>query len=633
MDRIDFGSRPRGDLKSRFIDDSQTRHFLDHPQATADLIKKEFPDNVQATINVADKICRHEFLFLGQEVAFGEDIDWHWMPDGDGSWPNQHVDGYPKSSYYGEDRPGDIKYPWELGRHQFFVTLGKAYHYTGDERYAEAFTHQLIHWRKTNPLRHGIHWISEMEFAIRIISWSNAFQLFKDSPHFQADGLDPFILGLYEHALYLDRTLTTHWLVANNHLLGETAGLFAFSVLFPQFRESARWQRKALRVFADALESQVFPDGVNKEQATGYHRFVLDFVWLVVRLGELNNIKLPTIVYDRLEKMLEYERAVIPPNGLVPQVGDCDDGRAFILSESDSFFDFRGWQAVGAVQFDRPDFARAAECGNEEALWLLNVEGWKQFKSIVPADEPRHSVCFEQGGHCVLRSGDQAGDTYVFVRSGAFGLGGDGSCVHSHADILAPIIHWKGVPLTVDAGTYAYYCPTSERDRMRSTSMHNTMAPLSIEQANMMPIFNWEIVPETEIAEWETDARATSFRGKLTAPGQYTHERCMMLKTQSAELTIEDTLTLANADDHQDIVWHMLFHSDISIQVEDTNALVILRNDDKIIRMQFDGFGGHQVRRCAYSPSYGVLHEGDMLELVVAQANVAQTSVTFTSMT
>ncbi len=628
---IDFGSAPIGDLKARFIDNPAAQHFLDQPQAVADRVKTVFPDNVRATLQEADKLCRHEFSFLGRDVAFGDEIDWHWMPDGDGSWPNRHVDGYPKSSYYGEDRPGDIKYPWELGRHQYFVTLGKAYRYTGDERYAEEFTRQLIHWRETNPLRHGIHWISEMEFGIRIISWTNAFQLFKSSPYFQQHGLEPFLLGLYEHALYLDRTLTTHWLVANNHLLGESAGLFAFAVLFPQFRESAGWQRKALRVFADALGSQIFPDGVNKEQATGYHRFVLDFVWLVVRLGEANTIKLPKIVYERMERMLEYECAIIPPNGIVPQIGDCDDGRAFILSETDPFFDFRGWQAAGAVQFNRPDFARAAEGGNEEALWLLGADAWERFKSMTPDNNARQSVCFKGGGHSVLRTGDGADDTYVFVRCGEYGLGGSGSCVHSHADILAPIIHWQGIPLTVDAGTYAYYCPTAERDRLRSTSVHNTMAPLDVEQATMMPIFNWETIPQAEITEWTTRDGATSFSGRLTVENGFTHVRKIELNAQPRELLIEDSLTLAKADERNAFVWRMLFHQDITVSVENETDIVLSHNDIFRIRVHHNGFDECRVREFGYSPSYGIHHQGSMLELVVAPANEAETSVTFRS--
>ena len=624
---IDFGSATVGDLKARFVDSPAAHHFLDQPQAVADLVKTEFPDNVYATIQKADKLCQHEFSFLGRDIAFGEEIDWHWMPDGDGSWPNRHVDAYPKSSYYGEDRPGDIKYPWELGRHQYFVTLGKAYLYTGDERYAEEFTRQLIHWRETNPLRHGIHWISEMEFGIRIISWTNAFQFFRDSPYFRQHGLEPFMLGLYEHALYLDRTLTTHWLVANNHLLGETAGLFAFAVLFPEFRESAGWQRKALRVFADALQSQIFPDGVNKEQATGYHRFVLDFIWLVVRLGEANGVRLPNVIYERMERMLEYECAVSPPNGIVPQVGDCDDGRAFVLSESVPFFDFRGWQAAGAVQFNRPDFARAAEGGNEEALWLLGADAWGQFKSMTPDDNARKSVRFKDGGHCVLRTGDSKDDTYVFVRCGEYGLGGSGSCVHSHADILALIIHWQGIPLTVDAGTFAYYCPTAERDRMRSTSMHNTIAPLDVEQATMMPIFNWTTIPRAEVNEWALGDDAISFSGRLTVENRYTHDRRIRLEQNPQVLTIEDFLALVNSENRNDLVWRMLFFDDIALFDGDEDYILLSRNGVDFARLHHDGFCERTMRRIAYSSSYGIVRDGTLLELVAPRTSSVRSIV------
>jgi len=33
----------------------------------------------------------------------------------------------------------DVKVPWELSRHQHFVTLGQAFVLTGDEKYAREF--------------------------------------------------------------------------------------------------------------------------------------------------------------------------------------------------------------------------------------------------------------------------------------------------------------------------------------------------------------------------------------------------------------------------------------------------------------------------------------------------------------
>lgn len=613
-DRIDYGACARGDYVGCFITRCGTQHVLDEAPATAARVARLFPDAHAKLIEQADGICANRFQFLGQDVAFGGEIDWFWAPDADRSWPVKHVDAFTKSEFMGQTAAADIKYPWELGRHQFWVTLGQAFAATGDERYAEAFTRQLLHWLEQNPLRQGIHWLSEMEFGIRLISWSNAFRLFRHSPYFQERALERFLHGLYLHATYLDRTLTTHWLVANNHLIGETAGLFAFGVLFPQFKEAARWRARALAVFTDALVSQVYPDGVNREQATGYHRFVLDFVLLVVDLAQRNGHKMPPVVLQRLEAMLEYERDIIAPDGTVPQIGDCDDGRGFVLSAAVPFFDFRGWQAVGAVLFDRADFARAAAGGNDEALWFLGPEGWDRYAAMVPEPAPRPSRLFRDGGHCVLRTGDGPGATYLFVRCGDFGLGSDGSCVHSHADMLAPVLHWQGRPFLADSGTYAYYCGTEVRDPFRGAAAHNALIPRGADQAEMFPIWNWGRVPRTRVLGFEGADVESRLDAELVSAEGYRHRRLFVLHRATPRLVIEDAWDVAPQWAHAPIDAFLHLMPGLSLRLED-GAGIVEGNALAPVRISWTGFNEAEVERYQHSPSYGVLHDAVRLRL------------------
>ena len=72
----------------------------------------------------------------------------------------------------------DVKVPWELSRHQHFVTLGQAYVLTGDEKYAREFVAQLGAWMAENPPMLGVNWACTMDVALRVISWTLAWHLF-----------------------------------------------------------------------------------------------------------------------------------------------------------------------------------------------------------------------------------------------------------------------------------------------------------------------------------------------------------------------------------------------------------------------------------------------------------------------
>lgn len=600
---IDFGGGVKGDLAGCFLEESEARHFLDGSADCVRLMKGTFPEHVRRTVQAAEAVCRHEFRLLGREARFGREIDWFWCPETGGSWPpfreggNEHV-------HFGSERPGDIKYPWELNRHQHFVTLSKAYLYTGDDKYVRELVGQMVHWRQVNPCGEGHNWASALEVGIRILSWSHALWLCRSSESFRSRGLETCLTGLYEHARHLSASLTTHWLVRNNHLVGETAGLFVFSVLFPAFRESSGWRAKALTIFTREIEEQIFADGVNKEQATGYHRFVAEFLFLVLRLAELNGVEVRPVLRQRLERMLDYENAVIPPDGAVPLIGDCDDGRAFVFSEEDAFTDWRSLQAAGAVMFGREDFRRAAGKGNEEALWLLGATDWKRFVSMPGGPVPRRSSVFREGGQAILRAGSGPESTMLVLRWGPFGMGMSASCAHSHGDLLAPVIYWRGSLLAVDSGTYAYLCETGRRDAFRSTASHNTMAPRGAEQAEMFPLWNWGVVPKTGDLRWAADDAVTRFSARMASSQGYTHVRQLTLERDPLRITIEDTLEQRASEGPVD--WHLHLAPGIGVRSGGVKALVLYDEVRDPVMLSYEGFDDWAVADTWYSPSYHV---------------------------
>jgi hypothetical protein len=107
-----------------------------------------FPHAVQAELEEADRLLNHRFRLLGHTMVHPGKIAWSRDPVSGVEWGNQFS---PDISYRGPDRLGDIKLPWELAKHQYFFTLGKASWLSGNPLFAVEIRDQIEHWMDANP--------------------------------------------------------------------------------------------------------------------------------------------------------------------------------------------------------------------------------------------------------------------------------------------------------------------------------------------------------------------------------------------------------------------------------------------------------------------------------------------------
>jgi hypothetical protein len=486
--------------------------------------QEAFPDSVQTTLRRADEICDLGFDLLGVEYHFGSndhrpvEIDWHLDAASGRRWPMDHIERIDRWMWT-DQRVGDYKPIWELNRHQYLAILGKAYWLTGDEKYAEACATQLESWIRANPYPFGINWYSALEVGIRLIAWGLAFQYFRRARRFVETVGKAFVLSLYQQTSFLRRNLTLEWAGRNNHIIGEAAALTFVGALFAEFAAAGEWQEIGIRIVEEEIVRQTHADGVNREQSPAYHRFVLDFVLLLIVLARRGAIRRSLSLETHAEKMLEYVMLALTPGGDLPLLGDADDGWGYMLSSCSVDESFRDSLSLGAVLFRRPDFKFAARNFGEGAFWLLGKEGHAAFKTL-PAEQPaRLSVAFPQTGQYVIRSDWTRDGDYALLRCGEFGLAGEGFCAHAHCDLLSPVLWIKGRPLLVDSGTYTYH--GSWRDRFRLTAAHNTVLVDGEDQAVPTGPFSWQGVPEAHCEAWDGHRVV----GSLILPGNVTFLR------------------------------------------------------------------------------------------------------------
>ena len=239
-----------------------------------------------------------------------------------------------KLDYRNESLVGDIKYLWEPNRHLHLVTLAQAYFLTGNRLYGKAFMLHLRSWIDQCPHPLGPNWSSSLEGAIRLINWSIAWQLIggcdsqlftdEQGKSFRSDWLE----SIFQHMYFISGHFS-RYSSANNHLIGEAAGLFVGANTWPYWHAlTDRWRSDSQKILLREAQKQIHPDGGTCEQAISYQQFVLDFLILSLLSARPLGITFPETYLLKIETMIDFISALMDCKGNMPMIGDADDGFA-----------------------------------------------------------------------------------------------------------------------------------------------------------------------------------------------------------------------------------------------------------------------------------------------------------------
>lgn len=454
------------------------------------IIKNKFPSSSSITIKEADDSCNHIFNLLGSgRVNLGNPINWH-SDFKNKTWKNDYYEDLNsllfKNNFDNKDYIGDIKFPWELNKHLHFVSLGKSYQLTGDEKYAKEFISQISSWIEENPYKEGVAWMQNLIVAQRIISWIFAMELFIDSRHMTSDIYEKIFESLYQHACFISEhfEFTPR---SSNHLFGNAAGLFLFSFMFPEFKQSKKWLLWSLKIINSELENQVYDDGVQYEKSTNYHRYVIEFCLLPLMLSRRNNVKLLSSKSETIvEKMIEYIMFMTQPDGRIQPISDADGARVWNLGNY-NINDCRSCLSIGSLIFKRSDFKFVSENHSEDLIWFFGkagLEKYKEIQSIVPKET---SKAFNKGGYVVSRNGWNKNSAWLFFDQGNIGMGDwpDNLNVglHGHIDLLNLGIYANNSSIITDIGSYTYTGSKKWHDYFRGSKGHNLVVVDNEDQA------------------------------------------------------------------------------------------------------------------------------------------------------
>jgi hypothetical protein len=431
-------------------------------------------------------------------------IDWHLDFKSGGRW-GESV--WYRDIRYG-DRPGvDVKVPWELARMQHLPALALAHTLDGDGRYPREFRNQVLDFLATNPPRFGVNWHCTMDVALRVCSWLAAYDLFR------AGGVvfDPFFRSafhraVYEHADHIARHLEWSAALRGNHYLADVVGLIFAASYLPRSPESDTWLSLGVRELIAEVALQFDEDGANFEASTCYHRLSAEMAVYATALvlglpadraralqeydhrriagppalppaplplyrmpGAERVSPFPPWYWERLERMVRFTLDITRPDSRVPQIGDNDNGRFLIFTPGDGppCHTALVAAAAGLCECDSPP--RRCETGIVRSLAGAPQQAGLSPRSLSTPHQAEGIYRFDRFGLFVYRMAN----IYLAIRCGPVGQNGHGG--HAHNDQLSIELAVGGQPLVVDPGTYLYTPAPAQRNRFRSTAMHNTL--------------------------------------------------------------------------------------------------------------------------------------------------------------
>lgn len=424
--------------------------------------------------------------------------------------------------------PADPKLLWETSRFFWVFTLGRAYVWSADDRFAQGCWQLLESWTTANPPNTGPHWVSAQEVAFRLLALCFARGAFQDWLQADRERRRWLAALVRAHARRIPPTLDYSRAQGNNHLITEGVALYTAGALYPEQEGAEEWRRCGRRWLIAGFQGQIFSDGGYVQHSTNYARLALQLGLWAVRVGELAGEPLPAEITAALRRLASYlGRLADDQTGRAPNFGP-NDGTHLLGLTTCGFEDLRPTlQAAGAILGGLPSFAPGPH--DELARWL-------GARSSAEGEPSRRQVSFPQAG--LHLSGGQG--TQIVVRAVEF-TGRPG-----HADQLHVDLWWHGQNLAMDPGTYLYGGDPPWENSLASAFVHNTV--VLDEREPMFPArpflwLNWTRARLVERVRGEQgQLEVIVVEHELQEPGALRHRRSVLHFGGDHCLVVDDIL-------------------------------------------------------------------------------------------
>jgi hypothetical protein len=378
--------------------------------------------------------------------------------------PQHHWVAYTSGRLDGED----IKFTWEAGRFGWALILARAYHLSGDNKYAQIFWKYTEAFLNTNPPNSGPHWASAQEVALRLICMLLAYRIFERADTSTPERQQQLAAAIAAHALRILPTLAYGRAQNNNHLLSEAIGLCTAARALPDHPQAQYWHKLGWELYNQGLQSQISTDGSYIQNSTNYHRLMLQLALWGELLTSGQELRLPRETRSRLVKAVRWLYSLVDKEtGQVPNLGP-NDGAYILPLTVCPFQDYRPVLQVAGRAFLKKVFFPSGPW-DEMGLWL-SIETPKTIPSPIETQLPPRIT---------------SNNSWAYFRVAKF------QDRPGHADQLHLDLWWRGLNIAQDAGTYLYNSPPPWDNVLAGTDVHNTVTVNAQPQMRRAGRFLW----------------------------------------------------------------------------------------------------------------------------------------------
>lgn len=589
--------------------------------------EKEFKTDTSSIIETADRALANQFNLLGsgwvdfnefkhrgdlkqisldgKVVSFNKQIGripWHFDFKAGVSWdPETFFSDISVGTVEGVD----IKVPWELSRSNHLISFGQSYLLTKNEKYLEGFRNHILDWIESNPVKFGVNWSCPMDIALRACNWIFAYEFFSTSFNLDDDFLSKFLGSLWEHGNHIYQYREWNAEVSSNHYLSNLLGLFYIGT----FLGVSEWVQFAIKEFSKHIFIQTFDDGFDFEGSTSYHRLVLEIFFFYALAHDRNlDSKLSGPFLKRLDCMMESLQQMLYPNGQAVFIGDNDSGRVHRLSQSPEK-DFRDLLQMGTVFLDQHNLKVENWPIKSDLVWCFGFEGLNKYLHThgISASEIPSKISGPSGFISIRGESD-----VVFFSAMPNGLRGMGN--HTHNDKLSFTLYCNGDEFFTDPGTGVYTSQPELRNKLRSTSSHNTVRIDQTEQNDFIngDLFSLKDQTAAVLLSSEPNWVDAFHYGYLKNGINVEHRRSIeRKKIQELQWDIEDEFI---GEGSHDLEWNFVLNP--SIRIEQVSSRLVLHGENGQLLFDLGVFKSpFEILETEYSPAYGIVQKTKKIQV------------------
>jgi len=503
-----------------------------------------------------EDLLSNRLTVLGKTLRLENGVNWLADFEG-GEWPN--LLGHEYNRLFADDfsspdyrRHGDVKRVWDLNKQHHLVDLARAYRQSGDQKYQSMLTSHFLDWVERFPYMHGIGWNAPLIVAQRAINWIICYNL----DAFPERLYPTLASSLFDHGKYLAENLEINYAGNNsNHLIGDLAALHLVGLTL----QKQDWTRKSLDMLLNETQKQIYPDGVDYEQSSGYHRYVLEFLTLVWYA----NGQQPSLLTDAISRMSTFLNDIARPDGGLPFLSDWDGAKVWVADHH------------------RP--AELTRLGNKSET----------------------SVQYPDGGYYVLKGNP----FHLVFDCGPVGMAGRQLATHGHSDLLSFCLDVNGEPFIVDPGSGTYTENKEIHDYFRSTSGHNTIAIDGQDQCGLAGTWTLQKHPKATLLSWETGSAVDRVCGEHDGYRPIVHRReIQLVKEPAALVRIFDDLLGEGLHRYESY-----FHLSPNVNSEISPTGVLIASSKSRLKVSFDPRLAVKRVQGWFAPDYGHWIEAPVL--------------------